>query len=336
MRSETTSDEFGNEALFPELTEAQRLGFFTESRLDLGATYPEAVAMLHRLGADTDAYVDDEGHEWHIVHSQLDDEGQRLAWVEWRFRTRGAHEDHAYFLKARGADGKLRVWAIETANPYFGCTVQSLTWEGDDVVLVYADKHATWGARLGPDGPARRQEAARSEVACQLAPADIQAVHAALYRPAWGARHWGRHEGLRRVLAAMALTTFVVLLLKLFARNKLGADLVGWDMVAGAMLGGAFIGLWWARQNTTVPPADSPIYRPFTLSLEATGFRVRGEGFDNLTDWNQVTALREAGGCLLIETRVNGTHIVPRLAFASPEAADAFMAKAAALHASVH
>lgn len=336
MNPESPPDEFGTAAQFPELTEVQRLGFFTESRLDLGATYPEAVAMLLRLRADTDAYDDDEGHEWHIVHSHLDDERQRLAWVEWRSRERGTYEDHGYYLKARDAAGKLRVWAIETVNPYFGCTVESLTWEGDDVVLVYADKHATWEARLGPDGPARRQEALKTEVACQLTPADIQAVHAALYRPAWGARHWGRHEGLRRVLAAMTLTTFVVLLLKLFARNKLGADVIGWDAVAGAMLGGAFIGFWWARQNTTLPPADSPVYRPFTLSLETSGFRIRGEGFDNLTDWNQVTALREAGGRLLIETRVNGTHIVPRLAFASPEAADAFMAKAAALHASVH
>ena len=336
MSSDPAPDEFSNAALFPELTEAQRLGFFTASRLDLGASYPEAVAMLNRLGDDTDSAVDDEGYDWHILHSQTDAARQRLAWVEWRCRERGTHEDHAYFLKARDSAGRLRVWEIETVNPYFGCTVQSLTWAGDEVVLVYADKHTSWEARLGPAGPARRQEAVATEVACQLTPADIQAVHEALYRPAWGARHWGRHEGLRRVLAALALTTFVVLLIKLFARNKLGADVIGWDAVAGAMLGGAFIGLWWARQNTTVPPADSPLYRPFTLSLEATGFRVRGEGFDNLTDWNQVTALREAGGRLLIETRVNGTHIVPRLAFASPEAADAFMAKAAALHASVH
>ncbi len=336
MNPEIPPDEFSNAALFPELTEAQRLGFYTASRLDLGATYAEAVAMLNQLLADTDSHLDDEGYDWRIAHSQLDDARQRLAWVEWRYRERGSYEDHAYFLKARDSAGRLRVWEIETVNPHFGCTVESLTREGDDVVLVYADKHTTREARLGPDGPARRQETAKTEVACQLTPADIRAVHEALYRPAWGARHWGRHEGLRRVLAGMALTTFVVLLIKLFARNKLGADVIGWDAVAGAMLGGAFIGLWWARQNTTVPPADSPVYRPFTLSLEANGFRVRGEGFDNLTDWNQVTALREAGGRLLIETRVNGTHIVPRLAFASPEAANAFMAKAKALHASVH
>jgi hypothetical protein len=335
MTPESPPDEFSAAALFPELTEAQRLGFHTASRLDLGATYPEAVAMLNRLRADTDSCVDDDGYEWHIVDSQLDDERQRLAWVEWRMRERGRHEDHDYYLKARDAAGKLRVWAIETVNPYFGCTVQSLTWEGDDVVLVYADKHATWEARLGADGQVCRQEAATTEVACKLTQADIQAVREALYRPAWGARHWGRHERWRRVLASMALTTFVVLLIKLFARNKLGADIVGWDMVAGAMLGGALIGTWWARQNTSVPPADSPVYRPYTLSLDPTGFRVKGEGFDNHTGWNQVSALREAGGCLLIETRLGGSHIVPRSAFASPAAADTFFARATDLLASV-
>lgn len=327
-------DDFSPAALFPGLGEAQRLGFFTESRLDLGATYAEAVATLDRLAEGT-AYTDADGYAWLIHASARDDEHQRLAWVEWRMRERGLHEDHDFYLKARDAAGRLRVWAIETANPYFGCRVQSLTWQGDDVVLVYADKHATWEARLGPDGRVDRQETACDEVACQLTPADIQAVHEALYRPAWGVRHWGRLEGWRRVLAGIALAGFVVLLLKLFARNKLGADLVGWDLVAGAMLGGAALGMWWARQNTTVPAAGSPIYQPFTLSLETSGFRVRGVGFDNYTGWDQVVSLSEAGGCLLIDTRLGGSRFVPRSAFASAEKADAFIARATALREAV-
>lgn len=319
--------------LFPELTGAQRLGFQTESRLDLGATYAESVAMLNRLCSETDTYIDDDGYGWRIVGSHQDDEQQRLAWVEWRYRERGDHEDHGYFLKARDRDGRLRIWEIETINPYFGCSVKSLTWQDDDVVLVYSDKHATWKARLGPDGSARRQKVAATEVAYHLTPADIQSVHEALFRPAWGARHWGRHEAWRRILASMALSSFGALLVKLFAHNKLGTDLVGWDMVVAAMLGGALFGLWWARQNTTVPPADSPIYRPFNLSLNSTGFRVRGEGFDNHTNWDQVTSLREAGGCLLIETQLGGVHLVPRSAFADSDAADTFLTKAAALRA---
>ena len=188
-------------------------------------------------------------------------------------------------------------------------------------------------ARPTADGPADQRAATDAAVTCQLTPADLQALHNALYRPAWGARHWGRHEGLRRVLAAVSLATLVALLVKLFARNKLGADLVGWDTVAGVALAGAGGGLWWARQNTTVPPTDSLLYRPVTFSLETAGLRMRGEGFDNLTLWNQVSGLREAGGCVLIDTRLGTCHAVPRSAFASPEAADAFIARARALQA---
>lgn len=335
MTAEPMSDEFDDKALFPELTEAQRLGFFTASRLDLGALYPAALDMLNSL-RQGDPHVDNDGYCWQIVYSQRDDEHSRLAWVEWRMRERGRHEDHAYFLKARDSAGKLRVWEIETVNPYFGCTVQSLSWQDEEVVLVYADKHRTWEARLAPDATVRRQEAGGDKVSCQLAPADIQAVHEALYRPAWGARHWGRYEGWRRVLAAITLTGFVMLLLKLFATNKLGTDIVGWDVVGGAMLGGAGIGLWWARQNTTVPAPDSPVYQPFTLSLDAAGFRLRGEGFDNHTAWSQVASLRQVGAYLLIDTRLGGTHIVPRAAFASSEAADAFVARAESLLAGTH
>lgn len=321
---------------FPELDALQRQGFFTEPRLDLGASYAEASAILDRLKSGesyTDADAD--GYAWRIHASARGAERQRLAWVEWRMRERGLHEDHDFYLKARDESGTLRMWAIETDDHRFGCRVQSLAWQGDDAVLVFTDTHATREVRLGPDGRVRRQEVEPDAVDCRLTPADIQSVHEALYRPAWGARHWGRREGWRRVLAGMALGGFLVLLLKLFARNKIGADLVGWDMVAGAMLGGAAPGGWWARRNTTVPEAGSPIYRPLILSLETAVFRVRGEGFDNHTGWDQVTALREAGSCLLIDTRLGGSHFVPRSAFATPEAADAFIARATALREAV-
>ncbi len=167
-------------------------------------------------------------------------------------------------------------------------------------------------------------------VACQLTPADIQSVRMALYRPAWGARHWGRHERWRRVLAGMAITTFVVLLLKLFSRTRLGADVVGWDMVAAALGAGAFIGWLWSRHAHAVPPADSPLYLPFTLTLDAGGMHVKGDGFEQQVDWPQVTALRQAGGCLLLDTRLGDTRIVPLSALGGADAAQAFVARAQA------
>jgi hypothetical protein len=165
-------------------------------------------------------------------------------------------------------------------------------------------------------------------VSFQVQPADVQRLHEALYRPAWGARHWGRHERLRLVLAGTVLAAFVMLLLKLFTRNKLGVDPVDWGTIAGAALGGAVAGWWWGRQRSAVPAAGSPLYKPQTLSLETSGLRVRGDGFDQHVDWSHVSALREVGGSLLFTTRPAGSHVVPMRAFASPQAAADFLAVA--------
>ncbi len=162
----------------------------------------------------------------------------------------------------------------------------------------------------------------------QLTPADVQRLHAALYRPAWGARHWGRHERLRLVLAGTVLAVFVMLLIKLFTRNKLGVDPVDWGTIAGAALGGALAGWWWGGMRSAVPAAGSPVYQPQTLTLEATGLRQRSEGFDQHVDWSHVTALREVGGSLLFTTRRAGSHVLPLRAFASPQAAADFLALA--------
>ena len=174
-------------------------------------------------------------------------------------------------------------------------------------------------------------DASAWSVACQLTPADIHAVQAALFRPAWGARHWGRHERWRRVLAGMALAGFVVLLLKQFSRSRLGADVVGWDAVMAAGVAGAFMGWLWSRHAHTVPPADSPLYLPFTLAIDAGGVHIAGQGFGQQVSWLQVTALRQAGGCLLIHTRLGETRFVPLRAFGRADAAQAFVARALAL-----
>lgn len=169
-----------------------------------------------------------------------------------------------------------------------------------------------------------------AQIAYQLTPADLLAVQTALNRPAWGARHWGAYEAWRRVLASISLAAFVTLLLQLFARSKLGADF-SWELLAGAMLGGAGWGFWWARQQTGLPPANSPIYQPARITLEDSGLRHEGAGFAQHIAWDQVSPLRDAGGCLLLPTRLGNTYFIPRRAFASPQAADAFLARAQAL-----
>lgn len=144
--------DFSPAALFPELDEMQLLGFYTDSRLDLGCTHAAANAMLIRLknGAD---YTDGDGFSWSILADACTEDGQHLAWVEWRYRARGRYEDLDYYLKARGSDGKLRLWPLETAYPGFDCGIVSLVWQGETVVLVYTEKHQQhWQVMLGPEG----------------------------------------------------------------------------------------------------------------------------------------------------------------------------------------
>ncbi len=142
-------DEFSMAALFPGMAAEHLLGIFTDSKLDLGASHAQTVAMLAALDAQAAPYVDGDGYTWSIKAQADDAAGQCVAWVEWRWRDRGRHEDHDYYLKARDAQGRLRFWEIKTVNPCFGCTVESLAWVDDEVVLAYGDKHERHVARLG-------------------------------------------------------------------------------------------------------------------------------------------------------------------------------------------
>jgi hypothetical protein len=144
-------DEFSTAALFPGMAAEHLLGVFTDSTLDLGASHAQTVAMLAALNAQADAYVDGDGCAWSVKAQADDATGQAVAWVEWRRRELGRQEDHNFYLKARDAEGRLRFWEIKTVNPYCGCTVESLAWDGDDVVLAYSDKHDRYAARLGRD-----------------------------------------------------------------------------------------------------------------------------------------------------------------------------------------
>lgn len=118
---------------------------------------------------------------------------------------------------------------------------------------------------------------------------------------------------------------FIALLLNLLAFNKFGGDIVGWDAVLICLVTGSLMGWWYGRHKPAIPPISSPIYRPFTLSLDEGGFRIESEGYDTHIKWGQVTNLREAGGCLQVVTRLDGTHILPLRAFATTDEAQKFL-----------
>jgi len=151
-------DDFSIDALFADMPKENRLGFFTDSALDLGPEYAEVVAMLNELVAADEPYADEDGYQWQIIAHEIDAEHQRVAWVEWREKDSGRITHDNYYLKARDDAGSLLMWEIETYNPYFGCSVRFLHWVEDAVVIIYEDKHDTYAASLKTGADIRRIE----------------------------------------------------------------------------------------------------------------------------------------------------------------------------------
>lgn len=98
-------------------------------------------------------WIADDGFEHEIVGGAVD--GARVAWVEKRARSDGGWEDVEYRLRMRAGDVLVREWVVDTYNPHFGCAVGYLRWWGEDVVVIYGEKHETIACALGPSGAPR-------------------------------------------------------------------------------------------------------------------------------------------------------------------------------------
>jgi len=158
MDTDEFDDEYNIESLFSDMPEVNRLGFYTDSSLNLWPEYPRVTAKLQELADAGEGFTDDEGYVWLITAYSIDDDHRRVAWVEWRDRDRGRIVNDNYYLKARDESGALFLWEIETYNPYFGCSVRFLNWIDDAVVLIYEDKHDTFVAVMRKDQDVQRVE----------------------------------------------------------------------------------------------------------------------------------------------------------------------------------
>lgn len=152
------------------------------------------------------------------------------------------------------------------------------------------------------------------EVHYDLTPADAAAMTAAFARPAFGAKHWGRHERLRRLLAGMAIGGLVFCLVKLYVLRATSLDLPPWEdglAFVGAL---GFVGWKLTPKPLEMAPDDPRLgHRSFTWWAEA--FQIAGPGFQSRIDWAAVTELREAEGFLFMVTRWHDIHAVPLRAF---------------------
>lgn len=109
-----------------------------------------AAAVCARLGRPVDEVED--GATSTVIAGVID--GERIAWVVQHWRDSGYEDIDGYSLHMRrGADE--RVWEVDTYNPWFGCTVHLMRWYGDELAVVYSEKHHTIACVLGFTGAPR-------------------------------------------------------------------------------------------------------------------------------------------------------------------------------------
>jgi len=106
-------------------------------------------AVCVRLGRAVDVVRD--GQVSTVVAGAID--GERVAWVEQRWRDAGYEDIDGYELYVDGAGS--RMWEIDTYNPWFGCTIHFMRWYGDDLVVIYSEKHHTIVCVLDQGGAPR-------------------------------------------------------------------------------------------------------------------------------------------------------------------------------------
>lgn len=109
-------------------------------------------AVCARIGRPTER-PDGDGYLSTIVGGAID--GERVAWVEQRWRGEAYEDIDEYTLYMQTGDQPPRAWVVETYNPWFGCEIYLLRWWGDELVVIYHEKHHTIACVLGPVGPPR-------------------------------------------------------------------------------------------------------------------------------------------------------------------------------------
>jgi hypothetical protein len=123
----------------------EKVGFISLSSLSgSGIDQADFIRRAGELLGRPVAYTDEQGYEHEIVGASIADNGRRVAWVEGRSKEldKGVM-DVTFHLRALVAGKDAIRWEVATYNPYFGCDVGYIGWWGDQVILVYREKHRT-------------------------------------------------------------------------------------------------------------------------------------------------------------------------------------------------
>ncbi|HMN86582.1 MAG TPA: YcxB family protein [Bauldia sp.] len=162
-----------------------------------------------------------------------------------------------------------------------------------------------------------------AEVTFRPSPADRAAAVAAMTPP-----RWGRFERVRFVGAGVALLLLVFFVIARYVWQSYGLFIVTWRDAGAFAFAGAAMGWLYGRRRK--PPPDDPSTPLRTVRADRDGLRVSGSGFVTTIAWSAITDIVERDGIILFVTPWQEACFVPRHAFATPEAADAFLRTARA------
>lgn len=111
----------------------------------------EAAEVLQRPSS----YRDGRGYQSDLLGAAIHPLRNRVAYVESRMKKR-------WWSAIWNASIKIHLWAqagsdrsvdIRSYNPFFGCDVEHFEWMGDDVLLIYSEKHHTYACSFGRTWP---------------------------------------------------------------------------------------------------------------------------------------------------------------------------------------
>ncbi len=121
-----------------------------------GSRIEECERVFGRAKHATDA----DGYKLELVAAATSGLHPAIAYLEQRSKSLASRYDDYYVLVLRDAAGRTVEWRPYVYSTYAEFDVHVLEWYGDAVLLVYREKHNTYIARFGFDGPARSHKIA--------------------------------------------------------------------------------------------------------------------------------------------------------------------------------
>jgi hypothetical protein len=122
-----------------------------ETRSQYADSIDEAAEILQRPSS----YRDSKGYQTDLLGAAIHPQRIHVAYVQSRMKKRWWSAMWSVSIKihlwtAPGADRSVDIMSY---NPFFGCDIEHFEWMGDNVLLVYSEKHNTYACTFGTTWP---------------------------------------------------------------------------------------------------------------------------------------------------------------------------------------